>query len=104
MTPSAAPHEHFIHLKKILEDKMKNIDSASCRGEYKLAVYEQYALPSMHFHISVHTLHKVHLDALDCQDLHKEVAELSVQRSHRCWPLPPQHSTTFKPLVTRTHE
>ena len=44
---------------------MSNIDSASCRGEYKIAVYERYALPSMRYHISVHTLHKVHLDAMD---------------------------------------
>ena len=48
-----------------LKEKLTNIDMAKCRGEYKLAVYEQYALPAMRYHLSVHSLHNVYLDALD---------------------------------------
>ena len=42
-----------------------NVDNAKCRGEFKLAVYERYALPSLRYHLSVHTLHKTHLASLD---------------------------------------
>ena len=41
-----------------------NVDNAKCRSEFKLAVYDRYALPSLRYHLSVHTLHKTHLDSL----------------------------------------
>ena len=52
-------------MKTKLTEKLTNIDKAKCRGEFKLAVYERYALPSMRYHLSVHTLHNVHLDEMD---------------------------------------
>ena len=35
------------------------------RPEYKLAVYTRYVLPSLRYHLTVHTVHKTHLDELD---------------------------------------
>ena len=65
ITPTCSPQDYFREMKQKMEEKLSNIDKAKCRGEYKLAVYERYALPSMRYHLSVHNLHKVHLDALD---------------------------------------
>ena len=44
---------------------MKNLDDTQVRGEYKIAVYNRYILPSLQFHFSVHNIHKTHLDILD---------------------------------------
>ena len=52
-------------MKLEMEEKLSNIDNAKCRGEYKLAEYARYALPTMGYHLSVHNLHKVHLESLD---------------------------------------
>ena len=35
------------------------------RGEYKVAIYSRYVLPSLRFHLSVHNVHQTHLDKLD---------------------------------------
>ena len=35
------------------------------RGEFKVAIYTRYLLPSLRFHLSVHSIHKTHLDKLD---------------------------------------
>ena len=35
------------------------------RGEYKVATFSRYLLPSMRYHMSVHTIHTTHLDKLD---------------------------------------
>ena len=35
------------------------------RGEYKLAVYDRYLLPSMRYNLSIHTIHQTHLETLD---------------------------------------
>ena len=45
--------------------KLQNIDDSSLRGEYKLNMYSRYALISMRYHLSVHDIHKTHLDKLD---------------------------------------
>ena len=59
------PKEHFNTLKSILSDKLNNIDRTLVRGEHKLAIYERHALPSMRYHLSIHSLHQTHLDGLD---------------------------------------
>ena len=62
ITPTCSPSDNFSHLREKLEEKLMNVDKAKCRGEFKLAVYERYALPSLRYHLSVHSLHKTHLD------------------------------------------
>jgi hypothetical protein len=57
--------DFFKHFKNILDEKLNNIDASKVRGEYKLSIYERYALPSMRFHLSIHDLHKTHLEELD---------------------------------------
>ena len=53
------------HFYEILETKVENINKSKVRGEHKLAAYERYALPSMRYHLSVHDMHKSHLEGLD---------------------------------------
>ena len=60
---SAADHFEFLYDK--FETKMKNLDSASVRGEYKVATYDRYLLPSLRYHFGVHNIHQTHLDKLD---------------------------------------
>ena len=60
---NAADHFEFLYNK--LEDKMKNLDAASVRGEYKVATYDRYLLPSLRYHFGVHNIHQTHLDKLD---------------------------------------
>ena len=60
-------HAHPVttfHTTDKLKEKLVNVDNAKCRSEFKLAVYDRYALPSLRYHLSVHTLHKTHLDSL----------------------------------------
>ena len=49
----------------ILEDKLKHLDEASVRNEYKIATYDRYLLPSLRYHLSIHTVHQTHLNKLD---------------------------------------
>ena len=59
------PNDNFQHFKEIIGEKLNNIDKSKVRGEFKLSIYERYALPSLRFHLSIHDLHKTHLEALD---------------------------------------
>ena len=65
VTYTNTPKEYYDQFHKILSDKLTNIDKSRVRGEHKLAIYERYALPSMRYHLSIHNLHKTHLDGLD---------------------------------------
>ena len=65
ITPSCSAQEYLECMKAKLKEKLSNIDQAKCRGEFKHSVYKQYALPSMRYHLLVHTLHTVHLDEMD---------------------------------------
>ena len=60
-----SPQDHLRVLKEKLTSKLENIDKTKIRSEYKLAIYVRYALPSLRFHLSVHSLNKTHLDQLD---------------------------------------
>ena len=46
-------------------EKHSNIDRSRVRGGHKLAIYKRHALPSMRYHLSIHDIHKTHLDGLD---------------------------------------
>ena len=59
------PSDMFEFLLKMLEKKLQNIDKCSLRGENKLKIYSNYALISMRYHLSVHDVHKTHLEKLD---------------------------------------
>ena len=48
-----------------MKAKLSNIDKCSIRGEYKVAIYSGYVMLSLRFHLSVHTVHRTHLDKLD---------------------------------------
>ena len=55
----------FEFLFEKLAKKLQNIDNSSLRGEHKMKIYSRYALLSMRYHLSVHDIHKSHLDKLD---------------------------------------
>ena len=55
----------FEFLSDKLNKKLQNIDNSSLRGEYKMKIYSRYALISMRYHLSVHDIHKTHLNKLD---------------------------------------
>ena len=57
--------DHFEFLSSILEGKLKSLDEVSVRSEYKIATYDRYLLPSLRYHLSIHTIHQTHLDQLD---------------------------------------
>ena len=57
--------DHLEFLSSILELKLKNLDSVSVRSEYKISTYDRYLLPSLRYHLSIHTVHRTHLDQLD---------------------------------------
>ena len=59
------PQDMFDFLFEKLNKKLQNIDNSSLRGEYKMKIYSRYALISMRYHLSVHDIHKTHLDKLD---------------------------------------
>ena len=59
------PKDYFMHFKDSLEKKLNNINNSKLGGEFKLSIYERYAVPSMLFHFSIHTLHYTHLEELD---------------------------------------
>ena len=60
MTFNNSPQDHLKFLSSL-----ENIDKTKVRAEYKVAIYTRYALPSLRYHLTVHTLHKTHLDELD---------------------------------------
>lgn len=57
--------DYFEHFYDILKKKLENINNSEVRGEYKLSIYERYALPSMRYHLSIHDMNRNHLDKLD---------------------------------------
>ena len=62
-----SPADHFNFLKTKLVEKLSNLDSSLVRGEYKIAIYSRYILPSLQFHFAVHNIHQTHLNILDSQ-------------------------------------
>ena len=65
ITHMNSPADHLLFLKGKLEEKLSNVDSTLVRGEYKVAIYSRYILPSLQFHFTVHNIHQTHLDLLD---------------------------------------
>ena len=65
ITHKNSPADHFIFLKGKLDEKLTNLDKTLVRGEYKVAIYSRYILPSLQFHFTVHNIHQTHLDKLD---------------------------------------
>ena len=59
------PQEMFTFLSEKLNKKLQNIENSSLKGENKMKIYSRYALISMRYHLSVHDIHKIHLDKLD---------------------------------------
>ena len=59
--------DHYELLHELLNNKLENVDNCLVRGEYKVAIYSRYILPSLRFHMSVHNIHQTHLDKLDHQ-------------------------------------
>ena len=59
------PEETFNLVKDTFVDGIANIDKAMVREEYKLWIYAKYFLPSKRFLLTVHTLTKTQLQALD---------------------------------------
>ena len=43
---------------------LENLDKTVVRPEFKVAVYTRYALPSLRYHLTVHTLHQGQLEEL----------------------------------------
>ena len=60
---TAKDHSEFLY--KILKRKLENLNGVDVRSEYKIATYDRYLLPSMRYHLSIHNIHKTHLDELD---------------------------------------
>ena len=52
MTFNNSPQDHLKFLSSL-----ENIDKTKVRAEYKVAIYTRYALPSLRYHLTVHTLH-----------------------------------------------
>ena len=65
MTHNNTPQDHLKFLLEKLNAKLSNIDKTKVRGEFKVAVYTRYALPALRYHLTVHTVHKTHLEELD---------------------------------------
>ena len=65
MTFNNSPQDHLAFLKEKLSTKLVNLDKTLVRPEFKIAIYTRYALPSLRYHLTVHTMHKTHLEELD---------------------------------------
>jgi hypothetical protein len=59
------PEETFSLIKDTFTKGIENIEKALVRSEYKLWIYTNYFLPSKRFLLTVHTLTKTQLQALD---------------------------------------
>ena len=58
--------EKFDFVKEKLQSKLSNVtEKAMVPGEFKLAVYEHYILPSVRYFLTVHNLLKTDLEVLD---------------------------------------
>ena len=58
-------HDHLAFLKEKFTTKLENLDKTLVRTEFKMAIYTRYALPALRYHLTVHTVHKCHLEELD---------------------------------------
>ena len=65
MTFGNTAHDHLVFLKEKLTTKLENLDKTLVRTEFKMAIYTRYALPALRYHLTVHTVHKCHLEELD---------------------------------------
>ena len=65
LTHNNTAKDHTEVLKYYLETKLDNLDKCSVRGEYKIATYERYLLPSLRYHLTINTIHQTHLESLD---------------------------------------
>ena len=65
LTYRITPADHFSFLRDKMEEKLTNLDQVNVKGEYKVATYSRYVLPSLRFHLSVHNIHQCHLESLD---------------------------------------
>ena len=65
MTFNNTAQDHLGFLKQKLSSKLENLDKTLVRAEYKMAIYTRYALPALRYHLTVHTVHKCHLEELD---------------------------------------
>ena len=61
ITHNNSAKDHLDFLKTKLTSKLENLDKTVVRPEYKVAVYSRYALPSLRYHLTVHTLHQCHM-------------------------------------------
>ena len=46
------PQDHMTVLKDKISRKLENLEKSLVRGEYKLAVYTRYVLPSLRYHLT----------------------------------------------------
>ena len=65
VTADNTPNAMFAFICSKLKEKLKNIGNSSLRAEYKLNIFSRYTLPSMRYYLSVHQLHKTHMNDLD---------------------------------------
>ena len=65
MTHLNTPQDHYKFLQDKLNMKLTNLDASKVRGEYKVAVFNRYLVPSLRYHLTVHNIHTTHLDQLD---------------------------------------
>ena len=65
ITGSYTPSAMFAQSISKQESKLTNIDISTLRGEFRLNTYSRYVLPSMTYFLSVHQMHKTHMDKLD---------------------------------------
>ena len=65
MTHLNTPQDHLKFLMDKLNTKLNNLNNTKVRGEYKVAVMDRYLVPSMRYHLTVHSVHKTHLEQLD---------------------------------------
>ena len=52
MTHHNTAQDRFQFLIDKLTQKLSNLDNSSVRGEYKMAVYTRYILPSLRYHLT----------------------------------------------------
>ena len=65
MTDLNTAQDHLKFLLDKLNMKLNNLNNSKVRGENKVAVFDRYLVLSMRLHLTVHTVHKTHLEQLD---------------------------------------
>ena len=105
---SGKSSETYDFIRKEISLKLQNIDNCSVRPEYKLCIYSRYLLPSIRFLLTVHTLQKSHLDALDAFTDKYVKSWLHRYPKQRCqyryctYPSRPQHTEALRYLLEGT--